>query len=335
LTIYAQNKPFWVIIHPDTFLVNHIDTIFTYKTDYRSMSYNNGTIRLVQTYDSVTISINFKIDSLRKDTINSIPVAILLQHGRFAIIDKSNNKISIEGNLVNGKKVGVWHDWDQGFDNYSVYDTLGHEIPLWKYNIDSKCQRIHYYEIDTTTFKYSEVEQCNLLVDPIVYFKSANIEARDTSRFYFLNNYMDTIGYKSFKAINNDFVRFLWFRHQNPISLNISKNDSTIEFNLRVTDAEYDFDFGNVVQNNSIIQNDTKEFEIISSELDNIDFWNQISIDICHGDFLFVEARVNGKYNCKRINCMEYLSKENKAIMKLFKKHAKLAGVKHDYQIEY
>jgi len=335
LTIYAQNKPFWVIISPDRFLVNHIDTIFTYNTDNRSITYNNGTIKLTQTDNKTTTIINYKIDSLRKDAINSVPVAVLKQHGRLAVIDNSNNKISIEGNFVNGKKVGIWHDWDEGFDNYSAYDTLGREIPLGKFYIDTTCQRIHLYKIDTIAFVYNEVKEIKLIVNPVAFFKTKKAEEGDTLQFCVLNCYMDSMGYKSYKETNNDFVRFIWFRPYHPINLNISKNDSEIRLNLRVTDAQYDFDFGNVVQSNSIIRNDTKEFEIISSELDNIDFWNQISIDNYYGDYLFVEARINGKYNCKRINCFEYRLEENKSIMKLFKKYAKLAGVKHDYRIEY
>jgi len=283
----------------------------------------------------VTTTVNFIIDSLRKDSINNVPVAVLKQNGRFTQIDNTDKKIIIDGSFVNDKKVGVWHDRTEGFDNLHVYDSLSREMPLRKFYIDTTCQRIHLYKIDTIAFVYNEVKEIKLIVNPVAFFKTKKAEEGDTLQFCVLNCYMDSMGYKSYKETNNDFVRFIWFRPYHPINLNISKNDSTIKFNLRVTDAEYDFDFGNIVQKDSIIRNDITEFEKISRKLDEINFWNQISTDIWHGDYLFVEARINNKYNCKRITCMEYRSSENKAIMKLFKKYAKLAGVKHDYRIEY
>jgi hypothetical protein len=335
LTIFGQNKPFWIILRPDTFLLNRMDTVFNYKTAQSDINFNNGILQLKYFDDFGIDSYGAKVDGFRKDSLKGYPIAKIISHGRMTRIAKANNVIITEGNIVNGKKIGVWHDRTEDFDNLSVYDSLSREMPLRKFYIDTICQRIHLYKIDTIAFVYDEIKEIKLIVNPIVFFKSENAEVSDTLRFCVLNYYMDSIGYKSYKAINEDFVRFIWFRPYHPITLNISKNDSTIKFNLRVTDAEYDFDFGNVVQSDSIIQNDTKEFEKISCELDSIDFWNQISMDMCHGDYLFVEARINGKYNCKRINCLEYRLEENKSIMKLFKKHAKLAGVKHDYRIKY
>lgn len=337
LTVHSQNKPFQIFLYPDTVVVNRIDTTFFYSSDKGDFQYENGNLKITRNDGRITTNYNTKIIGFRKDSLCKLPIAEMGSYGRQTTVDNGCKKEILEGNFVSGKQVGVWHDRTDKFDIISVYDSTGKKLPLVKYNIDTSYQLIFINEIDTSTFIYSLKEQTNLIINPIHYFKSESkyIDLYDTIRFCILNLHMDTLGYESWKNADYDFIRFVWFRAKNPINLSLNKKDSHISFNLLVTDAEYDFYFGNVVQRDSLIVSDTKEFDKASMELDEINFWGQISKDECHGDYLFIEAKINGKYNSKRINCLEYRIPANKKIMKLFKKLSKQAGLKSDYRIKY
>ncbi len=337
LTLQSQNKPFQIFLYQDTVIVNRIDTAFLFSNDKGDFQYENGILKITLNESQITTNFNVKIIGFRNDSLCKLPIAEVVTDGRQTTVDNDSKKVILEGNFVKGKQVGVWHDrWDE-FDNISVYDSTGTILPVVKYNIDTSCQLIFINEIDTSTFIYSLKKQINLIINPINYFKSESkyIDSYDTLRFCILNSYLDSLGYESWKNTEYDFIRFVWFRADNPINLSLKKQDSIISFNLLVTDAEYDFYIGNVVQKDTLMNSDTKEFYKASMVLDEIDFWGQISKDGCHGDYLFIEAKINGKYNSKRINCLEYRIPENTKVMKLFKKLSKKAGLKREYRIQY
>ncbi len=337
LTLRSQNRPFQIFLNQDTVVVNRIDTAFFYSSDKGDFQYENGTLLITRNDGRITTNYKTRIIGFRKDSLCKLPIAEMVTNGRQTTVDNNSKKVLLEGNFFNGKQVGVWHDRTDKFDIISIYDSTGKKLPVVKYNIDTSCQLIFITEIDTSTFIYSMKEQIDLKINPINYFKSESKynDSDDTTRFCILNLHMDTLGYESWKNADYDFIRFVWFRAENPIYLSIKKKDSTISFNLLVTDAEYDFYLGNVVQRDSLIISDTKEFDKASIELDEINFWGQISKDECNGDYLFIEAKINGKYNSKRINCLEYRIPENKKVMKLVKKLSKQAGLKSDYRIKY
>jgi hypothetical protein len=337
LTLHSQNKPFQIFLFQDTVVVNRIDTAFFYSSDKGDFHYENGTLKIIQNQGRITKNFNAKIIGFRKDSLCKLPIAEMVTEGRLTNVDNDSKKVILEGNFVKGKRVGVWHDRSDKFDIINVYDSTGKKLPLVKYNIDTSHQLIFINEIDTSTFNYSLKGQINLIINPINYFKSKSkyIDSFDTLRFCILNSYMDTLGYESWKSTDYDFIRFVWFRAHNPINLSLKKHDSNISFNLLVTDAEYDFYLGNVVQKDTLINSDTKEFDKASMELDEINFWGQISKEECYGDYLFIEAKIDGKYNSERINHREYRMPENNKVMKLFKKLSEKAGLKSDYRIKY
>lgn len=337
LTLYSQNEPFLIIFNHDTVVINRTDTVFTFNTDNGNFRYENKSIHIIRNDGQTTTSFSVIINGFRNDSQSKFPIAEMVAHGRQTTIDNENKKVIIEGNFVKGKQVGVWHDRTDKFDILSFFDSTGIELPLMKYEIDTSDLLIYISKIDTLTFDYTLSKKINLIVNPLNYFRteSESMDSEDTIRFCILNLNFDTLGYKSWKTNDFDFVRFVWFRDKNPINLNLMKNDLGLSYNLLVTDAEFDFDLGNILQKDSIVKTDTKDFLIIKNELDKMNFWNQISKDDCYGDYLFIEAKIDYKYNSKRINCLEYRLPENKKIMKLFEKLAKKAGLENDYKIEY
>lgn len=337
LTLYSQNQPFVIIMNQDTIVVNRTDTVFTYETDKGKFHYDNEILQITRNDGLTTTNFSMKIYGFRKDSQSKLPIAEIVTHGRQTTVDNENKRVILEGNFVNGKQFGVWHDRTNEFDMISFFDSTGIKLPLVKYEINTSDQLIYFSEIDTLTFDYTLSQKIDLIINPFNYFKteSEKMYPEDTIRFFILNLHMDTLGYEYWETPGLDFVRFVWFRDKNPINLNLVKNDSGLSYNLLVTDAEFDFDFGNVVQKDSIETSDTKDFMTVEKELDKMNFWSQISKDGCHGDYLFIEAKINNKYNSKRINCLEYRLSENKKIMKLFEKLANKAGLENDYKIEY
>ncbi len=337
LTLYSQNEPFLINFNHDTVVVNRTDTVFTFNTDNGKYKYDNKAIHIIRNDGQTTTSFSVIINGFRNDSQSKFPIAEMVTHGRQTTIDNENEKVIVEGSFVNGKQVGIWHNRADKYDIISFFDSTGIELPLVKYKIDTADLLIYISEIDTSTFDYKMTKTIDLIVNPYNYFttESEYMDSEDTARFCILNLHMDTLAYKSWKTKDLNFIRFVWFRDKNPISLNIVANDSELSYNLIVTDAEFDFDLGNALQKDSIVKTDTKDLQIIKNELDKMDFWNQISKDDCYGDYLFIEVKIDNKYNSKRINCMEYRLPENKKIMKQFEKLAKKAGLENDYKIEY
>lgn len=337
LTLYSQNEPFQINFNYDTIFVNRTDTVFTYKTNNGEYRYDNQKVHIIQNDGQLTTKFSVIITGFQEDSQRKLPVAELVTHGRQTTVDNENRKVIIEGDFVNGKQVGVWHDRSDEFDMISFFDSTGIKMPLVKYEIETSDQQIYIHEIDTLTFKYTLKQNINLIINPVNYFRteSEKMYSEDTMRFCILNLQMDTLKYESWKTSEEDFIRFLWFRAENPLNLCVKGNLNGLSYSLHVTDAEFDMDFGNVVQREFLEIKETKDFKTIENDLDKMNFWGQISKDGCYGDYLFVEARFNEKYNSKRINCLEYRLPENKKIMKLFEKLAKKAGLENSYKIEY
>lgn len=337
MTLYSQNQAFMLIINQDTAVINRKDTVCTLNSGKRKVYYDNETFKIMRLDSSTTIIFTFKIADYQKDSLSKLPIAMLAEDIRQTTVDNESKKVVLEGSFVKGKQVGVWHDRTTEFDKISVYDSTGTYLSLVKYEIDTSDQLIYIYKIDTLSFDYKLTTKINLIVNPFNYFKTASREfdSEDTLRFCLLNQHMDTLGYKSWKTQDGDFIRFIWFREKKPINLEIEGNDSGLTYNLVVTDAEYDLNLGNFMQQDSTRIKEPKDFYYIKKELDKMVFWSQISKDGCFGDYLFVEAKIGNKYNSKRINCMEYRLPENRDLMKLFKKSAKKAGLEDDYKVIY
>lgn len=336
LTLCSQNEPFQLYLYQDTITVNKFDTIFSYRIENREIIYNNGFVQIERINGEITTSYKVKIKSFRKDSLHKLSIAELASHGRHTTTDNKNGKVIYEGNLINGRQVGVWYDRTNEFDLLNVYDSSGVQLPLVKYKIDTVQQLIFIREIDTSTFTYSLKNKLNLIVNPENYFRSESnyVDAEDTSRFCILNLHMDTLGFQSYKSIKYDFIRFIWFRPQNPINLNIRKEDTKVIYDLIVTDAEYDFNLGKIIQKENFSVSNIKEFERIENRLDKLNFWEQASKDQCYGDYLFIEAKINDKYNSKRINCLEYQLSENKPLIRMLKKLYKQTGLENEYKIK-
>jgi len=337
LTLYSQNEAFQIILSHDTIIVNRADTVFTHNTDNGEYRYDNQKIHIIRNDGQLTTKFSVIINGFQEESQSKLPIAKLVTHGRQTTIDNESKKVIIEGDFVRGKQIGVWHDRSDEFDIISFFDSTGIKMPIVKYEIDTPDQKIYISEIDTLTYNYTIKQKINLIINPANYFRteSKKMYSEDTMRFCILNLHMDTLGYESWKTSKLDYIRFVWFRAENPLNLNVKCKGSILSYDLLVTDAEFDFDFGSVVQRNFIEIKESKDFMTIKNDLDKMNFWGQISKDGCYGDYIFVEARFGEKYNSKRINCLEYRLPENKKIMKLFEKIAKNAGLEKSYRIEY
>lgn len=337
LTLYSQNEPFQINFNHDTIFVNRTDTVFTNNTNNGEYRYDNQKVHIIRNDGQLTTKYSVIITGFQEDSQSKLPIAKLVTHGRQTTIDNENKKVIIEGNFISGKQIGLWHDRRDEIDMISFFDSTGIKMPLVKYEIDTSDQQIYIHEIDTLTFKYTLKQKINLIINSVNYFRteSEKMYSEDTMRFCILNLQMDTLKYESWKTSEQDFIRFVWFRAENPLNLCVKGIGNRLSYSLHVTDAEFDMDFGNVVQRESLEIKGTKDFMTIETELDKMNFWGQISKDGCYGDYLFVEARMGEKYNSKRINCLEYSLPDNKKIMKLFKNLAKKAGLEKSYKIEY
>lgn len=337
LTSFSQNKRFLLPVGKDSIIVERIDTAFLYRTDEYEIQYESGDLCVVGIIGGDKVSFKSKIAGIITDSVHELPVADIVLNGYITFVDTTTGVVIEEGEFVNGKKVGVWHLRTYDNDFLTVYDSVGQELPLFEYEIDTLKQKIFVNHIDTVTFRYYLGDEINLNVDPVIYFRKESdfFDSNDTVRFCILNRYFDSVGYKLWKNIDSDFIRFTWFREMNPINLNIVETESAVLLSLLVTDAKFDFEFGNIVQKKTTEVSERKKFVPIEKQLEKMNFWAQVSKDVCFGDYLFVEAKMRGKYNSKRINCSQYKLQENRKIMKLFRMLSEKAGLEKEFEIKY
>lgn len=334
--LMAHDKPFKLILAKDTLTLNKLDTVFSYSTKYVDYYYDKGIIKTEIHEPGLIIHFKLKVNPPIEQDNNQYNIVTTTSFGWLTTTDVEGN-VLINGMLHNGNPVGIWHNMTEDYASYKAYDSLGFVIPFSKIEFDSIQQQVRDWALDTTTFTYTLMQKVNVVISPEYFlsipFKDYNLIEYD--QYLSLNTSMDSLGFKSSKLFDNNFVRFILMRNQHPIYLNIMQENATTAYQLTVSNAENINEQGKAIQ--SITQNELNynNIEKLKNELDKLDFWQQKSTNQYNYNYIIIEARINNKYNVKRINEDEYKKSEYKDILKLLKQITLQLGLDKKYALPY